>query len=144
MLHSNFPAHLLADANNVPILRIAVPLMVLLILSALLVGALAVVRKKMNAGPGAVAPRDFSLGDLRSLHREGKLTTEEFERAKAKLVSSVRATLKKEVKPSIVEQPFSGEFKETFADSIPKNGRQTDQDDDGGYDSEKDREDEDS
>jgi hypothetical protein len=32
----------------------------------------------------------FSLGDLRVLHREGKMTTEEFEKAKAALVEAMK------------------------------------------------------
>ena len=93
-----------------------VPLMILLVLAAILIGALAIVRRKVRADAGGSGPRDFSLGDLRALHREGKLTTEEFERAKEKLVGSVRATLQKEVKPSMVETPFAGELKESSFD----------------------------
>lgn len=32
----------------------------------------------------------FSLGDLRALHREGKMSTEEFEKAKVALVESMK------------------------------------------------------
>jgi hypothetical protein len=106
--------------------RLVVPLTIFLLLSAVLIGALAIVRRKVRAEAGSSGPRDFSLGDLRALHREGKLTTEEFERAKAKLVGNVRATLQKEAKPSRVEQPFVGELKETFADDQP--GRASDDD----------------
>ena len=37
----------------------------------------------------------FSLSDLRQLHREGKMTDEEFERAKSKMVSAGRAMAEK-------------------------------------------------
>lgn len=104
--------HLLAAYTSQSIFRIAIPLLFLLLLSAVLVGALAVVRRKMHEGHMSHAPRDFSLGDLRRLHREGKLNDEEFARAKAKLVGSMQATLKKETKPSMVEQPVSEELKD--------------------------------
>jgi hypothetical protein len=108
----------LAVYSSTSVARIIYPLLVLLIMAAVLIGALAFVRRKVHADDSPSAPRDFTLGDLRTLHREGKLTNEEFERAKAKLVHGVRETLKKEAKPSMVEQPFPGEMKETFADTI--------------------------
>lgn len=92
--------------------KIIIPLLFLLILSGLLVAALAFVRKKMHGEQYSSTSRDFSLGDLRDLHREGKLTAEEFERAKEKLIGSVRQSLKKEAKPSMVEKPAGEELKD--------------------------------
>jgi hypothetical protein len=39
--------------------------------------------------PDEPTPAGFSLADLRQLHREGKLTAEEYERAKAKMTASL-------------------------------------------------------
>ena len=104
--------HFLAAYTSTTVVRIFVPLLILLVLAAVLIGALAFVRRKMHDGGTANTPRDFSLGDLRRLHRQGQLTDEEFERAKSKLVGTVQATLKKEAKPSRVEEPFAEEFKD--------------------------------
>lgn len=104
--------NLLAQYTSHSVARIMFPLLALLILAAVLIGALAFVRRKVHDSHGPSTPRDFSLGDLRALHREGKLTDEEFERAKSKLVSNVKATLQKEAKPSMVEEPFTEELKD--------------------------------
>ena len=41
----------------------------------------------------------FGLAELRQMHREGKLTDEEFERAKAVMVASVKAAMHRETAP---------------------------------------------
>lgn len=39
------------------------------------------------------APIGFTLGDLRQLHREGKMSDDEFERAKAQMIASARRAI---------------------------------------------------
>ena len=61
----------------------------------LIVGFWAVTRLKRRMAdtgtqPGAEA--GFTLSDLRRLHREGQMSDEEFERAKAKIVEAARRT----------------------------------------------------
>ena len=63
---------------------------VLLIGVVLLFGAVAWARKRLSPhedfhGEG------FSLSDLRQMHKEGKLSDEEFDRAKAKMVEAMHA-----------------------------------------------------
>jgi hypothetical protein len=59
-------------------------------------GALAAYRKWMRADDTPTGP-GFTLGDLRKLHKEGKMTTEEFEKAKAILIGSAKAGADKPV-----------------------------------------------
>ncbi len=106
-----FDLHVLAKSSSTSVSTLVLALGVVVALTGGLLAALAVIRRRMRED-AAQTPRDFSLGDLRSLHREGKLSDEEFERAKAKLVSGVRSTLQKEAKPSMVEQPFQEELKD--------------------------------
>ena len=66
-----------------------------LVLIALIVVAFLVViqlRKWMQSDDGDAAPSiGFTLGDLRQLHKEGKMTDEEFERARAKMMAGAKA-----------------------------------------------------
>jgi hypothetical protein len=110
------PIHLLGTAQTLaqasfPVVKMIVALGVVVVLAAILLGALSIVRRRMRE-EGAFAPKGFSLGDLRDLHRAGKLSTEEFERAKAKLVSGVQSTLAKERTPSRTEERFGQELKD--------------------------------
>ena len=88
---------------------IFIPLAILLALVGLMMAILSVVRRKI--GVGDPAPRDFSLGQLRELHSQGKLTDEEFEKAKSLMVSKVHSNLAKEVKPSMVAEPLNTDLK---------------------------------
>ncbi len=59
----------------------------------LIVGFWAVTRLKRrmaDTGPQPGAEAGFTLSDLRRLHREGQMSDEEFERAKAKIVEVAR------------------------------------------------------
>lgn len=64
-----------------------------LVLMAVVIGgyvAVMWVRRSLRQGEQAT-PVGFSLDDLRRMHREGQLTDEEFERARAKMVAGLRA-----------------------------------------------------
>jgi hypothetical protein len=50
-------------------------------------------RKLLDEQPEA--PAGFTLPDLRQLHKEGKISDEEFERAKARIISATQAALKR-------------------------------------------------
>jgi hypothetical protein len=68
--------------------------LVLIIFIIALFGVVVVFRKWMNreettSGPG------FTLSDFRRLHKEGKMTDEEYEKAKAILIGSVKAAMDK-------------------------------------------------
>ena len=64
----------------------------LVLIALLLIGFYAVTRLRhwMREDEPAVGI-GFTLSDLRQLHREGKMTDEEFERAKAKIVAGAKA-----------------------------------------------------
>ena len=96
------------------IVQMIVALGLVLVVTAVLLATLSVVRRRMrdDAAAAAGVGRGFTLNDLRTLHRQGKLSDEEFERAKSKLVSNVQSTLAKEKKPSLVEKPLGEELKD--------------------------------
>jgi hypothetical protein len=62
----------------------------LIAVAAILIGFTLVVwvRKRLHE-PDEPASAGFSLSDLRQLHREGKISTEEYERAKARMTASL-------------------------------------------------------
>ena len=68
---------------------------VLIVALLLLFGAIVVYRKWMNADETTTG-EGFTLSDLRKLHKEGKMTTEEFEKAKTILIGSLKAAAAKE------------------------------------------------
>jgi uncharacterized membrane protein len=75
-----------ADDSSSPLLWA----MVLIVIVLVLFGAVAWARKRLSAkedfhGEG------FSLSDLRRMHAEGKLSDEEFDRAKGKMVETLHA-----------------------------------------------------
>jgi uncharacterized membrane protein len=63
-----------------------------LVLLGLVVVAFALVAwvKKRTQAPDEAPSAGFTLAELRDLHRQGKLSAEEFERAKAALMASLR------------------------------------------------------
>lgn len=63
----------------------------LILIALLLVGFFAVawLRRWMRRGDDVPAG-GFSLGDLRALHKSGKMSTEEFERTKAQIVGALQ------------------------------------------------------
>ena len=67
-----------------------------LVLICLLVGGFFAISKlrqwlRDDDGGAPVSPIGFTLSDLRQLHKQGQMTDEEFERAKAKIVGSAKA-----------------------------------------------------
>src|SRR6478735_8550552 len=57
---------------------------------------LSAVRKKLRDDADASGPSTgFTLADLRELHRNGKMTDEEFEKAKATLVDAIKKAASK-------------------------------------------------
>ena len=88
---------------------IIVPLAIVLVFTGVLLAVLSVVRRRMRGD--VTGARDFTLTDLRDLHRQGKLTDEEFERAKSLLVGKVHTTLAGEAKPSLSSSPMHTELK---------------------------------
>ena len=49
--------------------------------------------------PETVQPPGFTLDDLRELHRQGKLSTEEFERAKGRMLAATQAAAARRAEP---------------------------------------------
>lgn len=89
-----------AEGEASPIGTILTTLVVLLAV-ALLIGLVAVARKRLF-GHGGDVTGDLSLGGLRDLVRQGKMTPEEFERTKAQIVAAAQRRAKIdpiEVKP---------------------------------------------
>jgi len=72
-------------------LELAWPLAGVVVFASVLLAVLAVVRKRMNS-PVELGG-DFSLSSLRKLHKEGKLTDEEFARAKGKMVATTHKNI---------------------------------------------------
>jgi hypothetical protein len=76
---------------------------VLIVSILLLFGGIVLYRKWMNADDTTTG-EGFTLGDLRRLHKEGKMTDGEFESAKAILIGSLKAAAAKST-PSPNEGP---------------------------------------
>src|SRR5688572_25342178 len=53
--------------------------------------AISRLRQWLREDDTPVSPIGFTLSDLRQLHKQGQMTDEEFERAKAKIVGSAKA-----------------------------------------------------
>lgn len=105
------PIPILAQESSMSAMRMVLALAAVVIVAGILLSLLGVVRRRVREESG-FTPKDFTLSDLRDLHRDGKLTDEEFERAKSKLVSGVQAKLAKESKPTRVDPPFQEELKD--------------------------------
>ncbi|MGC4033770.1 MAG: hypothetical protein QM754_18965 [Tepidisphaeraceae bacterium] len=93
-----------------------VPLILTLLGLALLIGLVAVVRKKMMSGHAA-GDGDLSLGGLRELVRQGKMTQQEYDAAKAQIVAAHHRRAERdalEVKPATPAKGGQG-----GVDSIP-------------------------
>jgi hypothetical protein len=67
--------------------------MVLLVLVIVAFALVAWARRRMLADKGSSAS-GFTLGELRRLHREGTLTDQEYERAKAGLLAAAKSAAK--------------------------------------------------
>ncbi|HYE18143.1 MAG TPA: hypothetical protein VEA69_06850 [Tepidisphaeraceae bacterium] len=68
---------------------------VLVVAVALLFGVLYLYRRWMN-NQGTTTGPGFTLSDLRRYHKEGKMTTEEFEKAKALVIGTVKKSAETE------------------------------------------------
>jgi hypothetical protein len=80
----------------------------LLVVAALVfVGYLMIswLRKGLTGDDTDSAPAGFTLSDLRELHRTGKMTTEEFERAKTQMVATIQAAMARKEKERKREGP---------------------------------------
>ena len=64
-------------------------------------GAYAVVwlrRRYWGSADEEVAPMGFTLGDLRDLHKSGRISGEEYEKAKEKIVAAAKRAAEREAK----------------------------------------------
>lgn len=92
---------------------IVIPLAIVLAIAGVLLAVLSVVRRRMKVESGHAT--DFTLTELRDLRAQGKLTEEEFERAKSLMVGKVHAKLAKEARPSNAAAPLGAELKDESA-----------------------------
>jgi hypothetical protein len=68
-------------------------------------------KRRLTRSDDEPAPLGFSLADLRELHRSGKLSDEEFERARTKMAASLKRDLPKPPRPKATDRsgPTTGE-----------------------------------
>ena len=87
----------------------------LVLIAVVIVGFLVVIRLRqwLQADDEPVAA-GFSISDLKRLHKEGKISTEEFERARQKMVGAAKAMTEK------LPDPLAGSRKR--ADERPRTG----------------------
>lgn len=71
--------------NNQPVIEVLVWIGVLIVAAAALGVVVVAIKKRYDASPGESA-ETFDLGALRRLHREGRISDEEFERAKSAII----------------------------------------------------------
>jgi hypothetical protein len=74
---------------------------VIVVLLGILFWSLMWLRKHLKEGvddPSTTSPTGFTLADIRQLYKEGKMSTEEYERAKAKVLEGAKAAA--EVRPT--------------------------------------------
>ena len=83
------PAGALAQADNASS-SVYLWAIVLLFVVVLLFGAVAWARKRLSPNEDFHG-EGFTLSDLRQMHKEGKLSDDEFNRAKAKMVEAMHA-----------------------------------------------------
>jgi hypothetical protein len=78
-------------------------------------GAYAVIwlrRRFWGSADEEVAPMGFTLGDLRDLHKSGRISVEEFEKAKEKIVAAAKRAAERDAKtanPSVRNQRPGGQ-----------------------------------
>ena len=72
--------------------------LMMLLMIAVLIGAIAVLRRKLRApdDDGASSASGFNLAALRQLVRDGKMTPDEFEQAKAQIVQATQRAAERE------------------------------------------------
>lgn len=110
--------HLLSQTPSSALTGVFIPLAIVLVCTGLLLAVLSIVRSRMRGEQHR--PRDFTLTELRELHRTGQLTDEEFDRAKSLLVGKVHTSLAKEVKPSIASKPLNADLKSELPPERPE------------------------
>lgn len=89
---------------------IVIPLAIVLVLAGLLLAVLSIVKRRMKTETGHAS--DFTLTELRDLRAQGKISEEEFERAKSLMVGKVHSKLAKEAKPTNAATPLGAELKD--------------------------------
>lgn len=80
-----------------------VPTLILLLIVAALIGVIAIIRRVMLKSEDDTSKdpmAGFSLGSLRQLVKEGKMTQEEYEKAKAQLVHSAHRQIDRQTPPA--------------------------------------------
>ena len=85
-----FASHLVGQSTEDTSGSLVVAIGALLIVVVVLFVGVAWARKRLNPNEDFHG-EGFALGDLRQLHKEGKLSDEEFERARAKMVEAMHA-----------------------------------------------------
>lgn len=53
-------------------------------------------RKRLKSDDSGLGPTGFTLADLRRLHKQGQITDQEYERARAQLVSAAQRSINQE------------------------------------------------
>jgi hypothetical protein len=86
LLGASFP---LAELTSEQSKNAVVGSIILIVVVLVLFGGVFFYRRWMNA-EDTTSAEGFTLSDLRRLHKEGKMSTEEFEKAKAVLIGSLR------------------------------------------------------
>jgi multidrug resistance efflux pump len=88
-------------------------LAVVLVFVLILAGVVFWLRKRLSPNED-FGGENFTLGDLRRLHKEGKLSTEEFERAKSGLIAAAHASAarKQEEQKNVKEWGWDAPSKE--------------------------------
>ena len=83
-------APLLAQAGSeTGVFDVLFAVVLVLVGVAVLIGGVALIRKRFSAGEEPDAAAGFSLGSLRQLVKAGKLTQEEYDRAKEQIVANL-------------------------------------------------------
>ena len=85
----NFVSHLPIVLGQFAAGQIVVWSMVLIVLLFVLFLAVTKLKQYLNP-PEPTAGVGFTLSDLRQLHKQGKMTTEEFDKAKAKIIEAAQ------------------------------------------------------
>jgi hypothetical protein len=73
--------------------------------------------KRRLQDPDAPVSLGFTLSDLRQLHKNGQMSDEEFERAKAKVVEAAKKAAERDAKPPLAARargPLPGTIDPTF------------------------------
>lgn len=97
MSHAQLQMPLLAQSGDPS--DLIIPTLIILVIIALLIGTIAMIRKKMftpSDDPMNDPMAGFSLSSLRQLVKQGKMTPEEFEAAKAQIVAQAQRASEKQ------------------------------------------------